>query len=116
MLKLTGYTSMAAFLAACGNGTGTTGTTTTGGSLSIGNNTSDPGPKEGHGAGRRRLQVANGGTNVKLNTVDHGCTFQGPDQLYLQATPDDVFTCSVATACASRRPGPGDLAQTNWTR
>jgi len=28
MLKLTGYTSMAAFLAACGNGSTTTGTTT----------------------------------------------------------------------------------------
>jgi multiple sugar transport system substrate-binding protein len=37
------------------------------------------------------FKAANGGTNVKLNTVDHG-TFQDQISSYLQATPDDVFT------------------------
>ena len=92
LLKLTGYTSMAAFLAACGNGTGpSTSTTTTGGSLSIGNNQSDPGPKAGMEQVVAAFKAANGGTNVKLNTVDHG-TFQDQISSYLQATPDDVFT------------------------
>ena len=48
MLKLTGYTSMAAFLAACGTGgTTTTTTTSTGGTVSVGSNQSDPGPRAG---------------------------------------------------------------------
>ena len=81
MLKLTGYTSMAAFLAACG----------TGGSLSIGNNQSDPGPKKGMEQVVAAFKAANGGTNVKLNTVDHG-TFQNQISSYLQGTPDDVWT------------------------
>src|ERR1700730_4739592 len=91
MLKLTGYTSMAAFLAACGNGTTTTGTNTTGGSPSIGNNQSDPGPKKGMEQVVAAFKAANGGTSVKLNTVDHG-TFQDQISSYLQGTPDDVFT------------------------
>src|ERR1700736_3513284 len=92
MLKLTGYTSMAAFLAACGNSTPTTTTTTsTGGSLTIGSNQSDPGPKKGFEQIVAAFKSANGGTNVKLNTVDHG-TFQDQISSYLQGTPDDVFT------------------------
>ena len=92
LLKLTGYTSMAAFLAACGTGgTTTTTATTTGGSLSIGNNQSDPGPKKGMEQVVAAFKAANGGTTVKLNTVDHG-TFQDQISSYLQATPDDVFT------------------------
>ena len=92
MLKLTGYTSMAAFLAACGNSTATTTTTTTtGGSLTIGSNQSDPGPKKGFEQIVAAFKAANGGTDVKLNTVDHG-TFQDQISSYLQGTPDDVFT------------------------
>src|ERR1700676_2908069 len=72
MLKLTGYTSMAALLAACGSGTSTTTrTTTTGGTLAVGSYSSDPGPKKGMESIVAAFKSANGGTNVKLNTVDH---------------------------------------------
>jgi len=92
MLKLTGYTSMAAFLAACGTGgTTTTTTTSTGGTVSIGSNQSDPGPRAGFDKLVAAFKAANGGTNVKLNVVDHG-TFQDQISSYLQGTPDDVFT------------------------
>ena len=93
LLKLTGYTSVAAFLAACSSGSGgsSTSTSTTGGTLSIGNNQSDPGPKKGMEQVVAAFKAANGGTNVKLNTVDHG-TFQDQISSYLQGTPDDVFT------------------------
>ena len=39
----------------------------------------------------RLFAAANGGTKVKINTVDHG-TFQDQISSYLQGTPQDVFT------------------------
>lgn len=91
MLKLTGYTSMAAFLAACGTSSSTTSTTTTGGTVSIGSNHSDPAEAKGFAQVLAAFKAANGGTNVKLNTVDHG-TFQDQISSYLQGTPEDAFT------------------------
>ena len=90
VLKLAGYTSAAAFLAACG---GTTPTTSgsTGGKLSIGSNASDAGPKKGLATVVDAFSKANGGTDVKINTVDHG-TFQDQISSYLQGTPQDAFT------------------------
>lgn len=91
-LKLAGYTSVAAFLAACGTTTTTTGTSSaTGGTLLVGSNESDAGPKKGIEAVIQAYKKFNGDTNVKLNTVDHG-TFQDQIGSYLQGTPDDVFT------------------------
>src|SRR6266699_3554880 len=63
VLKIAGYGSLAAFIAACG---GNNTTTTTG-------------------------ITAKGGTKVSINTVDHG-TFQNQISSYLQATPEDAFT------------------------
>jgi multiple sugar transport system substrate-binding protein len=92
MLRLTGYTSMAAFLAACSSGaTPATTAATTGGTLSIGSNQSDPGPRKGFDQVVTAFKAANGGTDVKLNVVDHG-TFQDQINSYLQGTPEDVFT------------------------
>jgi multiple sugar transport system substrate-binding protein len=92
MLRLTGYTSMAAFLAACSSGaTPSTTAATTGGTLSIGSNQSDPGPRKGFDQVVAAFKTANGGTDVKLNVVDHG-TFQDQINSYLQGTPEDVFT------------------------
>jgi multiple sugar transport system substrate-binding protein len=93
MLKIAGYGSLAAFLAACGStsSTGTGGITATGGALSVGSNGSDPGNKAGVQAIVDAFTSANGGTKVKINTVDHG-TFQNQISSYLQGTPDDVFT------------------------
>ncbi|HEX6351144.1 MAG TPA: ABC transporter substrate-binding protein [Candidatus Dormibacteraeota bacterium] len=92
VLKLTGYGSLAAFLAACSNG-GTTSNTgsTTGGTVSVGSNASDPAPLKGMQAINDAFSKANGGTVVKLNTVDHG-TFQDQINSYLQGTPEDIFT------------------------
>jgi multiple sugar transport system substrate-binding protein len=92
MLRLTGYTSMAAFLAACSSGAAPAATAaTTGGTLSIGSNQSDPGPRKGFDQVVAAFKAANGGTDVKLNVVDHG-TFQDQVNSYLQGTPEDVFT------------------------
>ncbi|HEV2028324.1 MAG TPA: ABC transporter substrate-binding protein [Candidatus Dormibacteraeota bacterium] len=91
ILKIAGYSSLAAFLAACGVTSTTTTNTGTGGSLNLGSNESDPGPKKGMEAIVAAFTAANGGTKVKLNTVDHG-TFQDQISSYLQATPDDAFT------------------------
>jgi multiple sugar transport system substrate-binding protein len=91
VLKIAGYSSLAAFLAACGVTSTTTTNTGTGGSLAVGSNESDPGPKKGMEAIVAAFSSANGGTKVKLNTVDHG-TFQDQVSSYLQATPDDAFT------------------------
>ena len=91
VLKIAGYSSLAAFLAACGVTSTTTTNTGTGGSLAVGSNESDPGPKKGMEAIVAAFTSANGGTKVKLNTVDHG-TFQDQVSSYLQATPDDAFT------------------------
>ncbi|TME95791.1 MAG: carbohydrate ABC transporter substrate-binding protein [Chloroflexi bacterium] len=92
MLKIAGYGSLAAFLAACGS-TSTTGgsITATGGNMSLGSYGSDPGSKAGVKAIVDAFTAANGGTKVKLNTVDHG-TFQNQITSYLQGTPEDVFT------------------------
>src|SRR5438093_94777 len=94
MLKIAGYGSLAAFIAACG---GTTPTTTSGsvtakgGSMSIGSYLSDAVPKKGLQDVVDAFTSANGGTKVKVNTVDHG-TFQTTINNYLQATPEDIFT------------------------
>src|SRR5438309_11049822 len=94
VLKIAGYGSLAAFIAACG-GTGTTTTTTSvtakGGSMSLGSYLSDAVPKKGLQDVVDAFTSANGGTKVKVNTVDHG-TFQNQINSYLQGTPEDVFT------------------------
>jgi len=92
VLKIAGYGSLAAFLAACGSSTtGSTGITATGGTMSIGSYQSDPGSKAGLQAIADAFKGANGGTKVNINTVDHG-TFQNQITSYLQGTPQDVFT------------------------
>ncbi|HEY8854524.1 MAG TPA: ABC transporter substrate-binding protein [Candidatus Dormibacteraeota bacterium] len=91
ILKIAGYGSLAAFIAACGGGTTTTGTTATGGTMSLGSYASDAAPKKGMQDVADAFTAANGGTKVKVNTVDHG-TFQNQINSYLQATPDDDFT------------------------
>ncbi|GAC1475264.1 MAG: extracellular solute-binding protein [Candidatus Dormibacteraceae bacterium] len=91
VLKIAGYSSLAAFLAACSVDSSKTSTTGTGGALAVGSNESDAAPKKGIEAIVAAFTNANGGTKVKLNTVDHG-TFQDQITNYLQATPDDVFT------------------------
>jgi multiple sugar transport system substrate-binding protein len=92
VLKIAGYGSLAAFIAACGgNPSTTTSTTATGGTLSIGSNHSDAGEKKGFQAIVDAFSAANGSTKVTVNTVDHG-TFQNQISSYLQGTPEDVFT------------------------
>src|SRR6266852_5363212 len=94
VLKIAGYSSLAAFIAACGGATSsgpTAGVTATGGTLSIGSYSSDPAPKAGLQALVNDFMAANGGTKVTINTVDHG-TFQNQINSYLQGTPEDVFT------------------------
>ncbi len=92
---LAGAVSLAAIpelLAACGQTT-TSGTsvTATGGNLTVGSNASDPAPKKGIADVNDAFVAANGGTSLKLNTVDHS-TFQDQINSYLQGTPEDVFT------------------------
>src|ERR1700736_6931439 len=93
VLKIAGYGSLAAFIAACGGGTTNTptGITATGGTMSLGSYNTDPGSKAGTQAIVDAFTAANGGTKVKLNTVDHG-TFQNTISQYLQGTPEDAFT------------------------
>jgi multiple sugar transport system substrate-binding protein len=93
ILKIAGYGSLAAFIAACGGGstTTTTGITATGGKMSLGSYNTDPGSKAGTQAIVDAFTSANGGTKVTLNTVDHG-TFQNQISQYLQGTPEDAFT------------------------
>jgi multiple sugar transport system substrate-binding protein len=95
ILKIAGYGSLAAFIAACGGNPSTSGggssVTAKGGSMSLGSNQSDPGPKKGLQEIVDAFTSANGGTKVKINTVDHG-TFQNQITSYLQGTPEDVFT------------------------
>ena len=92
VLKIMGYSSVAAFLAACSSGTTSGGSlTSTGGTVTVGSNASDPLPKKGMEMVNAAFTKANGGTVVKLNTVDHG-TFQDQINSYLQGTPEDVFT------------------------
>ncbi len=94
MLKIAGYGSLAAFIAACGGTTtsaGSSSITATGGTMSLGSYNTDPGSKAGTQAIVDAFSAANGGTKVKLNTVDHG-TFQNQISSYLQGTPEDAFT------------------------
>jgi multiple sugar transport system substrate-binding protein len=93
VLKIAGYGSLAAFIAACGGTTtsGSTSITATGGKLSIGSYGSDPGSKAGVQAIADAFTAANGGTKVTVNVVDHG-TFQNQITQYLGGTPEDVFT------------------------
>src|SRR5690349_11766331 len=93
VLKIAGYGSLAAFIAACGGGTNTPSGSVTakGGSLSIGSYQSDPSVKKGLQDIVDAFTSFNGGTKVKVNTVDHG-TFQNQITSYLQGTPEDVFT------------------------
>jgi multiple sugar transport system substrate-binding protein len=93
VLKIAGYGSLAAFIAACGGGGGgtTTGITATGGKMSLGSYNTDPGSKAGTQAIVDAFKAANGGTKMTLNVVDHG-TFQNQISSYLQGTPEDVFT------------------------
>src|SRR5207245_3344495 len=93
VLRTAGYSSLAAFIAACGgnNTTTTTGITAKGGTMSLGSYNTDPNSKKGTQAIVDAFKAANGGTNVKLNVVDHG-TFQNQISSYLQGTPEDAFT------------------------
>ncbi|TMC00722.1 MAG: carbohydrate ABC transporter substrate-binding protein [Chloroflexi bacterium] len=93
VLKIAGYGSLAAFIAACGgnNTTTTSGITAKGGTMSLGSYNTDPNSKKGTQAIVDAFTAANGGTKVKLNTVDHG-TFQNQISSYLQGTPEDAFT------------------------
>ncbi len=93
-LKIGGYASLAAFLAACANGS-TGGSTSSGtGTVSVGSNQSDTsatgGPRKGMADVTAAFEKATG-NKVKLNTVDHG-TFQDQISSYLQGTPEDAFT------------------------
>src|SRR5215467_911036 len=93
VLKIGAYGSLAAFIAACGGSTGNTTTssiTAKGGNMSIGSNASDPGVKKGLADIVTAFESANGGTKVRVNTVDHG-TFQNTITSYLGGTPEDVF-------------------------
>ena len=93
VLKIAGYGSLAAFIAACGGTTNnqTGSVTAKGGSLSIGSYLSDSAPKKGLADIVSAFTSANGGTKVTVNTVDHG-TFQNQITSYLQGVPEDVFT------------------------
>jgi len=95
VLKLAGYGSLAAFLAACGSsstsGGGSSSIFATGGKMSLGSNGSDPNSKAGIQALADAFSSANGGTKVNVNVVDHG-TFQNQISQYLGGTPEDVFT------------------------
>jgi multiple sugar transport system substrate-binding protein len=85
ILKIAGYGSLAAFLAACG-----TGTTSTKGTVSLGSNHSDPVELKGMQQIIAAFESATG-NKTHLNTVDHN-TFQNQIGSYLQGTPEDAFT------------------------
>src|SRR5207245_8165867 len=73
MLKIAGYGSLAAFIAACGGTTPTTpsgSVTANGGSMSIGSYLSDAVPKKGLQATIYACPEANGGLNGNDITVD----------------------------------------------
>ena len=91
ILKIAGYGSLAAFIAACGGSPPTTGGSTTGGTLSIGSYQSDPARRPAWQDIVDAFTAANGGTKVTVNTVSHN-TFQDTINSYLQGTPEDVFT------------------------
>lgn len=87
VLKIAGYGSLAAFLAACGSSSSTTATT---GTVSLGSNHSDPAELKGMQEIIAAFQTATG-NKATLNTVDHN-TFQDQISSYLQGTPQDTFT------------------------
>ena len=95
ILKIAGYGSLAAFIAACGGGPSTSSSTTSvtakGGKMTLGSYQSDSVPKKALQDLVDAFSTANGGTKVTVNTVDHG-TFQNQITSYLQGTPEDVFT------------------------
>jgi multiple sugar transport system substrate-binding protein len=95
ILKIAGYGSLAAFIAACGGGTSTSGNSTSvtakGGKMTLGSYQSDSVPKKALQDMVDAFSAANGGTKVSVNTVDHG-TFQNQITSYLQGTPEDIFT------------------------
>src|SRR5437867_4950776 len=90
MLKIAGYGSLAAFIAACG---GTTPTTTSGsvtakgGSMSIGSYLSDAVPKKGLQDVVDAFTSAFGGPKVKVNRAERG-TFHNTIKNYLEVTPE----------------------------
>ena len=96
VLKIGGYASVAAFLAACSRaGGGSSPSASSGpGTASVGSNQSDTsatgGPRKGMADVTAAYQQATGDT-LKVNTVDHG-TFQDQISSYLQGTPEDTFT------------------------
>jgi multiple sugar transport system substrate-binding protein len=96
VLKIGGYASVAAFLAACSRagGSGSPSTSTGPGKVSVGSNQSDTsatgGPRKGMADVTAAYQQATGDT-LTVNTVDHG-TFQDQISSYLQGTPEDTFT------------------------
>jgi multiple sugar transport system substrate-binding protein len=75
-------------LAAC---TGKSSGGSSGDSLSVGSNYSDPVPKKAFAALVSGFEKKNSGKTVKVNTVDHN-DFQNNINNYLQGSPDDVFT------------------------
>ncbi|HYW24427.1 MAG TPA: ABC transporter substrate-binding protein [Terriglobales bacterium] len=95
VLRIGGYASVAAFLAACSRGGGSSPSASAGpGTVSVGSNQSDTsatgGPRKGMADVTAAYQQATGDT-LKVNTVDHG-TFQDQISSYLQGTPEDTFT------------------------
>jgi multiple sugar transport system substrate-binding protein len=95
VLKIGGYASVAAFLAACSRGGGGSPSASSGpGTVTVGSNQSDTsatgGPRKGMADVTAAFEKATGST-VKLNTVDHN-TFQDQISSYLQGTPEDAFT------------------------
>src|SRR2546428_960171 len=87
VLKIAGYGSLAAFIAACGGGTTTnTSITATGGKMSLGSYNTDPGSKAGTQAIVDAFTAANGGAQGALNTGDHR-TLQKHIRTHLPGTP-----------------------------
>src|SRR5262249_23109652 len=96
VLKIGGYASLAAFLAACSRASSSGGTTTSSGpgTVTVGSNQSDTsatgGPRQGMADVTAAFEKASGSTG-QVDNVDHG-TFQDQISSYLQGTPEDAFT------------------------
>src|SRR5207302_387551 len=94
VLRIGGYASLAAFLAACANGSAGGSTSSGPGTVTVGSNQSDTsatgGPRQGMADVTTAFEKATS-NKVKINTVDHG-TFQDQISSYLQGTPEDSFT------------------------
>ena len=94
ILKIAGYGSLAAFIAACGGSapnSSSSSITATGGKVSLGSYQSDSVPKKALQDIVDAFSSANGGTKVTINTVSHN-DFQDHITSYLQGTPEDIFT------------------------